>query len=177
MVGLWNSVALTPDESLVLRALQFIDPEIERIAVQVATAHFFYSTGSRGGFIVRHRGTERPIPVGSLGNGIWRMLVLAIAITRCRGGVLLVDEIDTGLHYSVMSQMWKFIFNAAREFDVQVFATTHSYDCVYSLAHICAEADERNPITVQRIEAGKGKAVPYAQDEIRIAAEREIEVR
>jgi hypothetical protein len=177
LVSLWNAVSLTPAESVVLRALQFIDPEIERIAVQVATAHSFYSTGSRGGFIVKRRGTERPIPIGSLGDGMWRMLVLAIAISQCRRGVLLVDEIDTGLHYSVMSQMWQLISNAAKEFDVQVFATTHSYDCVYSLAHICAEADERNPITVQRIEAGKSKAVPYAQNEIRIAADREIEVR
>jgi predicted ATP-dependent endonuclease of OLD family len=76
-----------------------------------------------------------------------------------------------------MSDMWRLIFNAAKELDVQVFATTHSYDCVYSLAQICADADERNPITVQRIEPGKSTAVPYAQNEIRIAADREIEVR
>jgi hypothetical protein len=177
LVGLWNSVFLTSAESLVLRALQFIDPEIERIAVQVATANSYYRSGSRGGFIVKRRGTERPIPIGGLGDGMWRMLVMAIAITQCRGGVLLVDEIDTGLHYSVMSDMWKLIFNAAKELDVQVFATTHSYDCVYSLAQICADADERNPITVQRIEPGKSKAIPYAQNEIRIAADREIEVR
>lgn len=177
LVSLWNSVTLTPAEFLVLRALQFIDPEIERIAVQVATAHSYYSAGSRGGFIVKRRGTELPIPIGSLGDGMWRMLVLAIAITQCRGSVLLVDEIDTGLHYSVMSEMWRLIFNAAKEFDVQVFATTHSYDCVYSLAHICAEADERNPITVQRIEPGKSRAIPYVQNEIKLAADREIEVR
>jgi len=108
---------------------------------------------------------------------MWRMLVMAIAITQCRGGVLLIDEIDSGLHYSVMSDMWRLIFNTAKELDVQVFATTHSYDCVYSLAHICADADEQNPVTIQRIEPGRSKAIPYAQNEIRIAADREIEVR
>lgn len=177
LVGLWNDVVLTPAEPLVLRALQFIDPEIERIAVQVTIAYSYYFGGSRGGFIVKRRGSERPIPIGSLGDGMWRMLVMAIAITQCRGSVLLVDEIDTGLHYSVMSDMWKLIFDAAKEFDVQVFATTHSYDCVYSLAHICADADEQNPVTIQRIEPGRSKAIPYAQNEIRIAADREIEVR
>ena len=177
LVGLWNGVVLTPAEALVLRALQFVDPEIERVAIQAATASSYYRSGSRGGFIVKRRGIDRPVPIGSLGDGMWRMLVMAIAITQCRGGVLLVDEIDTGLHYSVMSDMWRLIFNAAKELDVQVFATTHSYDCVYSLANICAEADERNPITVQRIEAGKSAAVPYAQNEIKIAADREIEVR
>ena len=89
----------------------------------------------------------------------------------------MVDEIDTGLHYSIMAEMWRLIFNAAKEFDVQLFATTHSYDCLYSLAHICAEADYRNPVTVQRIETGRSKAVPYTESEIRVAADREIEVR
>jgi hypothetical protein len=177
LVGLWNSVSLTPAESLVLRALQFIDPEIERIAVQVTTANSYYRSGSRGGFIVKRRGMERPIPIGSLGDGVWRMLVMAIAITQCRGGVLLVDEIDTGLHHSIMSEMWQLIYNTAKELDVQVFATTHSYDCVYSLAPLCASADEQNPITVQRIEHGKSAAIPYALNQVRIAAEHQIEVR
>jgi len=96
---------------------------------------------------------------------------------QCLGGVLLVDEIDTGLHYSVMADLWRLIFNVAKDLGVQVFATTHSYDCVYSLAQICADADGQNPITVQRIELAKSTAIPYAQNEIKIAADREIEVR
>jgi len=105
---------------------------------------------------------------------MWRMMAMAIAITQCRGGVLLVDEIDTGLHYSVMSQMWDLMYSAAQDLDVQIFATTHSYDCVYSLAQIC---EPKRSVTVQRIEAGKGRAVPYDEEEITVAASRDIEVR
>jgi hypothetical protein len=176
LISLWNKVALTPSEGLVLRALQFLDPNIERIAAQVPNQPY-YSIQSRGGFIVKRKGQEQPIPIGSMGDGMWRMLAMAIAITQCRGGVLLVDEIDTGLHYTVMSQMWRLIFNAAKELDVQVFATTHSYDCVYSLAQICVDPDPTNSVTVQRIEAGKSMSVPYDQEEITVAAQREIEVR
>lgn len=176
LVAFWNKVTLTPNETLVLNALQFLDPEIERIAAQVNTPSF-YGSQSRGGFIVKRKGIEQPIPIGSMGDGMWRMLAMAIALTQCKGGVLLVDEIDTGLHYTVMSQMWRLIFNAAKELDVQVFATTHSYDCVYSLAQICTDSDPDNTVTVQRIETGKSKAVPYDQEEITVASEREIEVR
>ncbi len=113
-----------------------------------------------------------------MGDGMWRMLAMAIAITHCKGGFLLVDEIDTGLHHTVMSDMWKLIFNAAKRFDVQVFATTHSYDCVYSLAFLCGEKpDPDNLITVQRIESGKSKAVPYTESEIKEAAAKKIELR
>lgn len=174
LVALWDKVALTPDETLVMRALQFLDPNIERIASQSAVNYY----GSHGGFIIKLKGHERPIPIGTMGDGMWRMLAMAIAITQCKGGVLLVDEIDTGLHYTVMSDMWRLIFGAAKELDVQVFATTHSYDCIQSLASVClSEVDRNNPVTLQRIEMGKSKAVPYSEKEIVVASDRELEVR
>ena len=177
LLSLWNGVSLTSAEATVLRALQMVDPEIERIAVQIASLNSYYRSALRGGFKVKRCGENRPIPVGSMGDGVWRMLGTAIALTQSQGGVLLVDDIDTGLHYSVMSDMWKLIYQTAKELDVQVFATTHSYDCVYSLAPLCASADEQNPITVQRIEHGKSAAIPYALNQVRIAAEHQIEVR
>lgn len=175
LVALWDKVALTPNEERVLIALQFLDPEIERIAAQ-ATQSFF--GGQRGGFIIRLKGNERPVPIGSMGDGMWRMMAMAIAIAQCKGGVLLIDEIDTGLHYTVMANMWRLIFGAAKELDVQVFATTHSYDCIKSLAELCySETDARDNVTLQRIEVSNPKAVPYTEDEIEIAAEKNIEVR
>lgn len=176
LLALWDKVSLTPAEGMVLRALQFVDGDIERIAAQTAIAQIFHGPG-RGGFIVKRKGSDQPIPIGTLGDGVWRMLAMAIAVTQCRGGVLLVDEIDTGLHYSIMAKMWQMILNAAREFDVQLFATTHSHDCVYSLAHVSDEADGENAVTVQRVEPGREEAVPYTQSELRVAADHEIEVR
>lgn len=175
LVSLWDKVALTPNEDLVLRALRFLDSDIERIAAQSSTQNYF---GVRGGFIIKRQGNEQPIPIGSMGDGMWRMMAMAIAITQCKGGVLLVDEIDTGLHYTVMSDMWRLIFRAAKDLDVQVFATTHSFDCIHSLAAVCiSDTDAKNAVTVQRIEPGKSRAVPYSESEIRVAAEKNIEVR
>ena len=172
--AMWNNIALTPTEALVLSALQFLDPNIERIAV-LGTGS--YQTPNRGGFIIKLKGLERPIPIGSMGDGMWRMLAMAMAITQCKGGVLLVDEIDTGLHYSVMAKMWGLIFNTAKALDVQVFATTHSHDCVYSLAQLCSEVQPGESVTVQRIESGSGRAVPYDPLELAAAASRGIEIR
>jgi energy-coupling factor transporter ATP-binding protein EcfA2 len=173
LLGLWDRVVLTPAEGVVLKALQFIDPDIERIAVQIGGKP--YVTGlARGGFIVKRKGFDFPIPIGSMGDGMWHLLALAMSITQCRGTVLLVDEIDTGLHYSVMTQMWQLILSVAKEFDVQVFATTHSFDCVESLAYASAGLED---VTVQRIEAGKRKAIPYDREVLKVAAEHQIEVR
>jgi len=175
LISLWDKVALTPNEERVVLALRFLDPGIERIAPQVGLQPFYMP---RGGFIVKIKGREHPIPIGSMGDGIWRMMALAIAIAHCKGGILLVDEIDTGLHYTVLENMWRLIFGAAKELDVQVFATTHSSDCIKSLANLCyADTDVAANVTLQRIEIGRLKAVPYTATEIEVAAERQIEVR
>jgi predicted ATP-dependent endonuclease of OLD family len=177
LVKMWDSVTLTPNEDLVLKALKFLDPSIERIASQ--STNEYYSTPVRGGFKVKLKGHELPVPIGSMGDGMWRMLALAIAISNARGGgVLLVDEIDTGLHHTVMYEMWSLLYKSAKELNVQIFATTHSSDCVNSLAKICSgDLDPKYRVTLQRIEAGKKKSIPYSEGELRTASDRKIEVR
>jgi AAA domain, putative AbiEii toxin, Type IV TA system/AAA ATPase domain len=177
VLSLWDKLSLTPNEKWVLDALKFLSDDIERVASISAFQQYFGQT-ARGGFKIKLRNSEQPIPIGSMGDGMWRMLSMAIAITQSKGGVLLVDEIDTGLHYSVMAEMWKLIYGAAKEFDVQVFATTHSYDCVHSLARICGEsAKETDAVRIHRIETGKSKSVPFTEREIMMAADRNIEIR
>ena len=180
LVSMWNTIALTPDEELVLNALGSIDSKIERIATQTDSS-MYWEAHSRAGFIIKHKDFENPIPIGSMGDGIWRLFSLAIAITQCRGGVLLVDEIDTGLHYSVMYDMWKLIISAAKMFDVQVFATTHSSDCIKSLADNASDNLDYfsgpGEVTLQRIEQDRWSATYYSSNEMHLAAERLVEVR
>jgi AAA15 family ATPase/GTPase len=174
---LFDQIVLTPNESLVEEALRIIEPEIERIAL-VRSERARLSTNNRGGFIIRLRNSDQRIPIGSMGDGVWRILALALAIVCAKGGVLLVDEIDTGLHFSTMSKMWKLIWETARKLDVQVFATTHNSDCWTSLAMIAEEAENtEDEISIQRIERDQEKAVAFSKKEIVIAAERGIEVR
>ncbi|NET31783.1 MAG: AAA family ATPase [Cyanothece sp. SIO1E1] len=176
MMDLFDQVVLTPEETLVQEALQIIEPNIERIAV--VSSKRYGSLDIRMGFVVRLRDREQRIPIGNLGDGTWRILGLALAIVCAKGKVLLVDEIDTGLHFTTMSSMWKLIWKTAKKLDVQVFATTHNSDCWTSLASIASqEHDLEDGITIQRIEKGKQTAVSFSESEIVIAAERGIEVR
>jgi len=178
MTELFEKVVLTSEEKLVYEALQTIEPRIERIASVSSSSRRYIYPGSRGGFVVRLSDSEQRVPIGSLGDGIWRMLGLALAIVSVKGGVLLVDEIDTGLHFSTLSDMWKLIWETAKKLDVQVFATTHNSDCWTSLATIASQEDAAvDGITIQRIEPDKNTSVVFTEKEIAIAAERGIEVR
>jgi hypothetical protein len=89
-----------------------------------------------------------------------------------------VDEIDTGLHFSAMSNMWKLVWETAKRLNVQVFATTHNSDCWTSLSAIAStESPSEEGITIQRIEKGKPTSVVFTERQVAIAAERGIEVR
>jgi ABC-type multidrug transport system ATPase subunit len=165
----FENVVLTPEEDLVLEALQTIQPNIDRIAPISAERRAFRS--ERGGMMVRQSGQMERIPIGSMGDGIWRMLGIALSLVNARGGVLLIDEIDTGLHYSVMEKMWHLVQVTAKRLDVQVFATTHSRDCYQALAAIARpDIAENTDVSIQRIERGKNQAVFFTEQEIVIAA-------
>jgi predicted ATP-dependent endonuclease of OLD family len=75
-------------------------------------------------------GLSEMIPVTQLGQGFNRLLDIYSEIVATDAKVLLIDEIENGLHYSVLPLVWKGLFLAAQEFDVQIFATTHSWECI-----------------------------------------------
>ncbi|MEW5948339.1 MAG: ATP-binding protein [Thermodesulfobacteriota bacterium] len=77
-------------------------------------------------------GLSRKIPVSYMGEGVSRLLSIILAIATSKNGVVLIDECENGIHYSIMSKVWEAIGKAAREFDCQVIGTTHSYECLRS---------------------------------------------
>lgn len=168
------AIQLNPEEELVLEILRLIEPTVEGItAVQAPEV---VGLRDRGGVFVKLNGQRERVPIASLGEGMWRLLSLALELVSAKGSVLLVDEIDIGLHYTAQAEMWRMVKKAAEELNVQVFATTHSRDCVYALAQIArADVTDGSDVTIQRIEGER--AVAYNEQEIVLAAERGIEVR
>ena len=173
---LFDDIVLTENEEHVTQALRIIEPTIERIASVGAERRPFPREGP-GGIFLKLSDVAQRIPIGSTGDGMWRMLGLALALAKAKGGVLLVDEIDTGLHYSVMANMWRMVSERATALTVQVFATTHSRDCYESLAAILQPSLLPTEVTIQRIDPSRGQAVRFSNDDIVAAAERGLEVR
>lgn len=175
-VRLFDKIVLTEREKDVTEALRIIEPAIERIA-SVGSRGSSIAGAGPGGIFLKMSGIEQRVPIGSAGDGMWRILGLALALANARGGILLVDEIDTGLHYSVMKDMWRMVGERAAALDTQVFATTHSRDCYESLAAIAAPESGGATVTIQRIDRSRSRAIQFSNDEIVAAAERGIEVR
>lgn len=131
----WDAIALTEGQDYLLDALKIIQPDIVDINMLASQARGGVYAGRRVPF-VRMNGTNIPVPLRSVGEGMMRMFVLALALANADNSFLLVDEIESGLHYSIQPDMWKLVFTMARQLNIQVFATTHSWDCIEGFQHI-----------------------------------------
>jgi predicted ATP-dependent endonuclease of OLD family len=105
-----------------IRTLQKIDAGVQRLDL--------VQTGQAATRLqIKHEKTGIT-PLSALGDGFRRALMIAVAIPTVRGGILLIDELETALHVSVLESALGLLKWAAEEFDVQVFATTHSLEAV-----------------------------------------------
>jgi len=109
-----------------------------------------------------------------------RILAMMAAIAAMKNGVLLVDEIENGLHYASLSVMWKAIFTACKEYNVQLITTTHSYECIEAFSKVYEMIEpDGDDIRLYRIdrEEDKHKAFVYTPQVLKAGIEKEFEVR
>jgi len=173
LIELWDRIALTKLEADVLVALRLIAPGLVDLN--------FVSTPLSGGEripIVKITESDEPLPLYSLGDGMVRALAISLALVNARDGILLIDEFENGLYYSVQPDLWQLIFQVARRLNVQVFATTHSWDCVEAF-EIAAKRDHQEDGLLIRLENKQGDIVATLFDErqLGIATREHIEVR
>lgn len=176
MSEMWNKAITEGRESEVIETLKTLEPRLKDIIF--LSGETAYRFGGRAGVLAAFEGTPRRHPLGSYGDGMRRLLALSLSLIRAEGGVLLVDEIDTGLHYSIMGDMWRLVVEAAKRADVQVFATTHSLDCVKGLAWLCENHPELGTeISLQKVECELEEAVALNAEQIVLAVAQGMEVR
>ncbi len=122
----WAPLAGNPGEETVAEALRCIDPSIERSIYAPNTPQ---PLGYEGWYL-RRVGSQLREPFSRQGEGLKRALALSIAMANAEGGTLLVDEVENGLHYTVIPEIWRFLIRASRKLNLQVFMTSHSRDLI-----------------------------------------------
>lgn len=143
LAGEWDHIVLTEHEDVVKQALRLIEPEFENLAfVQtdgLASNSATVLVRRPRTAMVKLKNTARPVPLNSMGDGMVRVLQLALKLFSARGGFLLIDEFENGLHYAVQKSVWTLLFEMAEQHNIQIFATTHSWDCIESFAQVALE--------------------------------------
>ena len=165
----FGNLEVNKAENDIIQMLQIIAPDLNRLAVRlIAGIPTIYAD----------IGIEKMIPLPLMGDGITRLLRIALAITDASKGIVLIDEIENGLHYTVMKNVWKAIAYIARKYSSQVFATTHSRECIQA-AHEAFTEEKKYDFLLHRLELLKGRFnnVVYDQEALEAAVKAKFEVR
>lgn len=186
----WDESIRSNLKERILSVVNTVVPDVEDInwisepslgvAISGETLRRIPDAGSKRVPMVSLRGVEEAFPLSSLGEGTSRALWIGSAIVNSENGILLIDEIENGLHYSVQPELWRMIFETARELDVQVFATTHSHDCVRAFQQVSGEHEEEGMLISLRRKRSDPEeivAVPIEEEELEYAVETHTDVR
>lgn len=170
--NLWDAIALTDSESEVVNALRIIDPSISAVSMVGGDSRYSSKTA-----IVRSDHFSRPVQLRSFGDGLNRVFTIVLSLLNAQGGILLVDEFENGLHHTVQLDAWRMIFKLARSLDVQVFATSHSWDAVEAFQKAAAETPVVGVLMRLIRRGGDVFATSFSEDNLRVATREKIEVR
>ena len=174
----WDTALKEGRETEAIDALKLLHDDVESIVFLTSDAS--RTESGRAGVLLGFRGDGRRerVPLGSHGDGMHRLLALSLALVRAAGGILLIDEIDTALHWTVMDDMWRLVVETARKSSMQVFATTHSFDCIRGLSALVeSRPDLAGEVSIHKIGRPLRKAVHLDAEDVRVAVEQDIEVR
>jgi len=175
LTRMWDLVLRDKREDEVRTAMKILEPELQDIVFQASESRRYRSAT---GILVGFRDDPRRVPLGSMGDGMRRLLGLSLSLLHAKSGFLLIDEIDTGFHYSIMAKMWELVVKTAVQSGTQVFATTHSADCVKGLGVFCKQSpDLAQTVSAHKIERDLSRSVDFDGADVLSAVEQEIEIR
>lgn len=167
----YSRLQIVRREGEVLELLKIIDPRLKDLIVGV---------NRRGGSsMYGDLGTDHLLPLSLMGDGMARTLSIALSMVNSQNGVVLIDEVENGLHYSVLVNLWDLIVRTARRLNIQVFAATHSDECIRAVNEAVHRLDYTQDLKFYRFDLSKEgtRVIDYSADELNAAIETEQEVR
>jgi energy-coupling factor transporter ATP-binding protein EcfA2 len=102
---------------------------LRRFAGDVDDIEIRSPQGRRAVIHLHHEGIGH-VPLAVEGDGMRRALAFASAAALAKGGILLLDEVETALHPEVLAGLFRFMVDTCRATRVQLFVTTHSLEAV-----------------------------------------------
>lgn len=180
IANFWDTVALTDDQPLAIKALELIlGSGVDGVAVVGDDSRGRRRSGRRA--MVKLKNRTHRVPLRSLGDGVTRLFTVALALANSRDGFLLIDEAENGIHHSVQAGYWRMVLQAAQDNNVQVLATTHSWDCVRGFAQAASENEDVEGVLVRLEKDEKDEeglyTVEYSEKTLHTATKRGSEVR
>ncbi len=164
----FNDIQIRKQTDRIVKVLRQIEPSLVDLSL------------GADGIVYCDIGLDRLLPLNVMGDGMFRLISIILAILDAQDGIVLIDEIENGLHHSSQEILWDAVFESAREFNVQIFAATHSIECVEAFSSSYSRIGKNNDdVRMYRIERKDDdfKVVSYDHNVLEASLDREWEVR
>lgn len=146
--------------------IQLFIPNIENVLIT-----------SDGAINIRIIGDSIDKPLFAFGDGANKLFRILILLTIHKGQILLIDEIDSGIHFSRFKKFWEIIIEIALKDSTQIIATTHNLECIEYFSSALKSEDRQHARVIQLIKTNRLKSITYDYDNFYLALENQIEIR
>lgn len=171
LVELLSRVVDEGKKQLAVQLLQVFDPLVEDLDISASFG--------REAVRVTHK-TRGVVDLASFGDGMRRAATMALALSRATQGVLLIDEIEAGIHPTVLRQVLAKLVEAATTSQVQIIATTHSLEALDAVISSIEDRDELQNLTtfhVRRKTTNKHEVIRYTGSKLLRLREGGLDIR
>jgi len=97
--------------------------------------------------------------ITEFGDGVRHLVSIITTLFFCEDGYLFIDEVDNGFHYTKLDELWKIILEVSDKLNVQVFATTHSKECIESFNRVQKKLNDSDTSYFEMIKNIKNKNI------------------
>jgi predicted ATPase len=167
---LLGKLDVTKQKPKVLEILRMFDPRIQDVS-SIALGE--------GVSIFADIGLPSLQPINTLGDGVNKLMLIALLMLANPGAVILIDEVENGFHYSFFPKLWEIIGKLATETNCQVIATSHSYECIQGALGLATDTEKPDLFRFIRLDKVNGKPVAkvFDNDSFENLIENDWEVR
>ncbi len=153
-------------KDILVSSLQTIEPKVKDIRIGL------------NGIVMIDIGTDNFLPINHLGGGTVHVLNILSTIYTARNEILLIDEIENGLHVSSIKYMWDMVLEAAKQNHTQIFMATHSSDVIEGLSMALQDkSDSVACFWLHKFDDDRIKAYRYSPDGLKNALDVGIDIR
>ena len=125
----YEEVTATFKEDILIESLRLIDKDVEKLNIQNDMLQ------------IKLKSLSSYIPINELGDGFCRVVEILMSLYTSKTNVILIDEIESGIHYSKIKSFWKDIITICKANNIQLFTTTHSKEFIDTLVEVSKESN------------------------------------
>ena len=151
-IKIYETLKTKQEKEILLNALKVVNDKIVGIDFR---GNF---NDLKSVFLISYEDKDDYFPLNYMGDGFKRIFYIVLKMLSLKGKRILIDEIEIGVHYSKMKDFWIKIMKVCKELDVQLFATTHSQECIEAYSEASKELNEKD-IRLIRLQENKDKSI------------------